>query len=89
MTPLADQGVFPGLIKVARVAMLAARIDTTASMPLLPRWQYMTDQSKALVTKTTIGLGVVLVAALLLRSLFPWVVLVLICWLVWQVMARR
>ena len=89
MTPLADQGVFPGLIKVARVAMLAARIDTTASMPLLPRWQYMTPQSKALVTKTTIGLGVVLVAALLLRSLFPWVVLVLIVWLAWQLFARR
>ena len=69
--------------------MLAARIDTTASMPLLPRWQYMTDQSKALVTKTTIGVGVVLVAALLLRSLLPWVVLVLILWFGWQLFARR
>ena len=33
-------------------------------MPLLPRWQYMTDQSKALVTRSVIGVGVLLLAAL-------------------------
>jgi len=58
-------------------------------MPLLPRWQYMTDQSKALVTRSVISVGVLLLAALVLRALVPWVLLALILWLVWQVMARR
>ena len=59
------------------------------SMPLLPRWQFMTDQGKALVTRSVISVGVLLLAALVLRSLIPWVVLGLIIWLVWQVLARR
>ncbi len=58
-------------------------------MPLLPRWQYMTDQSKALVTRSVIGVGVLLLAALVLRALVPWLLLALIVGLIWQVMARR
>ena len=69
--------------------MLATSIASFRSMPLLPRWQYMTDQSKALVTRSVISVGVLLLAALLLRALVPWVLLALILWLVWQVMARR
>ena len=69
--------------------MLAASNAAFDSMPLLPRWQYMTDQSKALVTRSVISVGVLLLAALVLRALVPWVLLALILWLVWQVMARR
>ena len=69
--------------------MLAASNAAFHSMPLLPRWQYMTDQSKALVTRSVISVGVLLLAALVLRALVPWVLLALILWLVWQVMARR
>ncbi len=69
--------------------MLAVSIASFRSMPLLPRWQYMTDQSKALVTRSVISVGVLLLAALVLRALVPWVLLALILWLVWQVMARR
>lgn len=69
--------------------MLAALITSLPSMPLLPRWQFMTDQGKALVTRSVISVGVLLLAALVLRSLIPWVVLGLIIWLVWQVLARR
>jgi hypothetical protein len=69
--------------------MLAVSIASFRSMPLLPRWQYMTDQSKALVTRSVISVGVLLLAALVLRALVPWVLLALIVWLVWQVMARR
>jgi len=68
--------------------MLAVSIASFRSMPLLPRWQYMTDQSKALVTRSVISVGVLLLAALVLRALVPWVLLALIVWLVWQVMAR-
>lgn len=69
--------------------MLAASIASLRSMPLLPRWQYMTDQSKALVTRSVIGVGVLLLAALVLRALVPWLLLALIVGLIWQVMARR
>ena len=69
--------------------MLAVSIASFRSMPLLPRWQYMTDQSKALVTRSVISVGVLLLAVLVLRALVPWVLLALILWLVWQVMARR
>ena len=69
--------------------MLAVSIASFRSMPLLPRWQYMTDQSKALVTRSVISVGVLLLAALVLRALVPWVLLALILWLVWQVMAKR
>lgn len=69
--------------------MLAVSIASFRSMPLLPRWQYMTDQSKALVTRSVISVGVLLLAVLVLRALVPWVLLALIVWLVWQVMARR
>jgi len=69
--------------------MLAALIASFRSMPLLPRWQYMTDQSKALITRSVISVGVLLLAVLVLRTLVPWGLLALILWLVWQVMARR
>ena len=58
-------------------------------MPLLPRWQLMTDQSKALVTRTAISVVVLLVVALVLRALLPSVVLALIAWAVWQIAQRR
>ena len=62
--------------------MLAAEISAAAVMSLLPRWQFMTDESKALVTRTAISVGVVVLAALALRTLLPWVVLVVLLWLV-------
>ena len=58
-------------------------------MPLLPRWQFMTEQSKALVKRTAISVGVVVLAALVLRTLLPWVVLVLLLWLAWKLVGRR
>lgn len=69
--------------------MLAAEPDPVVAMPLLPRWQFMTEQGKALVTRTAISVGVVVVAALVLRTLLPWVVLVLLLWLAWKLVGRR
>ena len=69
--------------------MLAAEISAAAVMSLLPRWQFMTDESKALVTRTAISVGVVVLAALVLRTLLPWVVLVVLVWLAWKVFGRR
>ena len=58
-------------------------------MPLLPRWQFMTEQSKALVTRTAFSVGVAVLVALILRPLLPWVVLVLLLWLAWKLVGRR
>ncbi|QBE69660.1 hypothetical protein SynWH8101_2079 [Synechococcus sp. WH 8101] len=58
-------------------------------MALLPRWHYMTDQSKALVKRTAVSLLVLLIAAILLRGLLPWVLLAVIVWFVWSWLSRR
>ena len=58
-------------------------------MPLLPRWQFMTEQSKVLVKRTAISVGVVVLVALILRPLLPWVMLVLLLWLAWKLLGRR
>ena len=58
-------------------------------MPLIPRWRYMTDESKALVKRGAVSLLVVFVAVVVLRSLLPWVLLGLIAWLLWSWVRRR
>lgn len=58
-------------------------------MALLPRWQYMTDESKALVKRAAVSVLVLLVAAMLLRALLPWVMLALVIWLIWSWMSRQ
>ena len=58
-------------------------------MPLTPRWQYMTDESKALVKRGTISLLIVFVAVVVLRALLPWVLLGVIVWFVLTWVARR
>ena len=58
-------------------------------MALLPRWQYMTDESKALVKRTAVSVLVLFLAALLLRALLPWVLLALIVWLACSWISRR
>ena len=42
-------------------------------MALLPRWRYMTDESKALVKRGVVSVLVLLVAVVVLRALLPWV----------------
>ena len=46
-------------------------------MALIPRWQYMTDSSKAMVKRSAITLVVVLIGLTVLRAIFPWVLLCL------------
>ena len=58
-------------------------------MPLIPRWQYMTDESKALVKRAALSLLVVFIAVVVLRALLPWVLLAVIVWFVWSWVARR
>ena len=58
-------------------------------MALLPRWRYMTDESKALVKRTAVSLLVLLLAVTLLRALLPWVLLTVIVWFLWSWLSRR
>ena len=62
------------------------RVDAVA---LIPRWRYMTDDSKALVRRGAVSLLVVFVAVIVLRALLPWVLLGVIAWFVWTWVARR
>ena len=58
-------------------------------MALIPRWQYMTDESKALVKRGAVSLLLVFVAVIVLRALLHWVLLAVIAWFVWTWLARR
>ena len=53
-------------------------------MPLLPRWHFMTDEAKALTKRVAVSAVALVLAALLLRTLLPWMVLVLVAWGLWR-----
>ena len=53
-------------------------------MPLLPRWRFMTDEVKALTKRVAVSAVALVLAALLLRSLLPWMVLALVVWGLWR-----
>ena len=53
-------------------------------MPLLPRWRFMTDEAKALTKRVAVSAFALVLAALLLRTLLPWMALVLVAWGLWR-----
>ncbi|UPM51260.1 MULTISPECIES: hypothetical protein [unclassified Synechococcus] len=53
-------------------------------MPLLPRWRFMTDEAKALTKRVAFSALALALAALMLRALLPWMVLVLALWGLWR-----
>ncbi len=58
-------------------------------MALIPRWQYMSEKSKAIV-KNVAGTAVVLLIGLvLLRAFFGWILLAVIIWAGWKVINRK
>jgi hypothetical protein len=57
-------------------------------MALIPRWQYMTDEAKALTKRVAVSALVLLGAIVLLRSLLPWVVVVVVAWWIWRAVRR-
>jgi len=57
-------------------------------MALIPRWQYMTDESKALVKRLAIS-GVILVFSLIIaRTLLFWVITALTVWWLWKLIKK-
>lgn len=58
-------------------------------MALIPRWQFMTDSSKAMVKRSAITLVVVLIGLTLLRAIFPWILLGLALYSAWWLLNRK
>ena len=54
------------------------------SMPLIPRWRYMTPQAKANVQRLATSAVVLLLGFLLIRSLLPVLVVGLLIWWIWK-----
>ena len=52
-------------------------------MTLIPRWQFMSDRSKAMVKRSAITLVVFLIGLTLLRAIFPWILLGLALYGAW------
>jgi hypothetical protein len=57
-------------------------------MAIVPRWQYMTDEAKALTKRVAVSALVVLGAIVLLRSLLPWVIVAVLAWWIWRAVRR-
>ena len=58
-------------------------------MALIPRWQVMTDSSKAMVKRSAITLLVVLIGVTVLRAVFPWILLGLAFYGAWWILQRK
>jgi divalent metal cation (Fe/Co/Zn/Cd) transporter len=58
-------------------------------MALIPRWQYMSDSSKAIVKNVAGIVLVLLIGLVLLRAFFGWIVLAAIIWSGWKVLNRK
>ena len=58
-------------------------------MALIPRWQYMTDSSKAMVKQSVITVVVVLIGLTLLRAIFPLILLGLAVYGAWYLLIRK
>jgi hypothetical protein len=58
-------------------------------MALIPRWQYMSDRSKAIVKNTAGTVVVLLIGFVLLRAFLGWIVLAVIIWAGWKYLNRK
>ena len=57
-------------------------------MALIPRWQYMTDESKALAKRLAISAAVIVFGLIIVRSLFAWVLVALAAWWLWKLINK-
>ena len=58
-------------------------------MALIPRGQYMTDSSKAMVKRSAITLLVVMIGVTVLRAVLPWILLGLAFYGAWWLLQRK
>ena len=53
-------------------------------MALIPRWRYMSDEAKAITRRIGWSALAILVVAVVLRPLLPWLALSILLYLIWQ-----
>ena len=58
-------------------------------MALIPRWQFMTDSSKAMVKRSAITIVAILIGLTLLRAMFAWILLGLAFYGGWCLLKRK
>ena len=47
-------------------------------MPLMPRWRYMTDGTKAVVKKAAISVFLIIIRLTILRAFLNWIIIAVI-----------
>ncbi len=57
-------------------------------MSLIPRWEMMTDDAKALTKAACFGAAILLAAFWLIRALIPWIILCLVAYLGYKWLLR-
>ena len=57
-------------------------------MALVPRWQYMTDESKALAKRLAISGAILVISLIIVRVLLPWVLAALAAWWLWKLIKK-
>ena len=58
-------------------------------MALLPRWRCMSDDAKAVTRRVGWSALAILVVAVVLRPLLPWLALSILLYLIWQKRRQR
>ncbi|NQV10245.1 MAG: hypothetical protein HQ527_03625 [Cyanobacteria bacterium] len=48
----------------------------------------MTDEAKALTKRTVVSAGLLVLVLLVFRALLPWVLLAVVAWLIWKLIAK-
>ena len=57
-------------------------------MSLVPRWQYMTEESKALAKRLAISGAILVISLIVVRALLPWVLAALAAWWLWKLIKK-
>ncbi|WP_288916767.1 hypothetical protein [uncultured Synechococcus sp.] len=57
-------------------------------MALVPRWQYMTEESKALAKRLAISGAILVISLIIVRALLPWVLAALAVWWLWKLVKK-
>lgn len=64
------------------------QIGKPICMALVPRWQYMTDESKALAKRLAISGAILVISLIVVRTLLPWVIAALVVWWLWKLVIK-
>ena len=58
-------------------------------MALIPRWRFMTEGSKAIVTRAAISVFLIILSLTILRAFLNWIILAVIVYAALQLLNRK